>query len=67
MRIKSPTKMVWHLDVPSDISDGTQRAKFTEKVHKPLLWVNVIILKEMDLYIKMGPLESLRLQKVMMH
>jgi hypothetical protein len=30
------------LSVPSKCNTGTQRAKFSEKVHKPPLWVNVI-------------------------
>jgi hypothetical protein len=47
---------------------GTQRAKFAEKVHKPPLWINVIDF-ELNGFnaIHMGPLESLRPQKVMMH
>jgi hypothetical protein len=46
----------------------SQRAKFAEKVQKPPLQVNVIIFELNGLdasIINMGPLESLRPQKVM--
>ena len=35
---------------------GAQRAKFPEKVHKPPLWVNVIILNYMGLMHQYGSL-----------